>query len=112
VQLAPAATLVPQVFDGLENCGVDTVILVRLRLVLPTLVSVTCSAALVVPTTCTGKVRLVGARVTLVDWPSSFGVRLQNDITIPRTVQDTRVFVGRNEMRSIMIGLLLTDTGR
>ena len=62
VQLAPAATLVPQVLVSEKSPVVE--MLVMLRVAVPVLVSVTVSAALLVPSTVTGKVRLVGESVT------------------------------------------------
>lgn len=62
VQLALAVTLVPQVFVWAKSP--DATIDVMTRAAVPELVSVTVCAALVIPSTCEAKVRLVGESVT------------------------------------------------
>ena len=66
VQLAPAATLVPQVLVWAKSPALVPlrVMLVMLRVALPLLVRVTELAALVVPTAWLPKLRLVGERLT------------------------------------------------
>lgn len=63
VQLAPAATLVPQLCVSAKSpeAAIDAMV----RAALPELVSFTVCAALVVPSVCEAKVRLVGERVTV-----------------------------------------------
>jgi hypothetical protein len=62
VQLAPAATLAPQVLVW-EKSPL-AVMLVTLRATFPVLLSVTVCALLLVPTACAGKVREAGERLT------------------------------------------------
>jgi hypothetical protein len=62
VQLAPAATLDPQVLVSTKSP--DAAIEVSVKAACPELVNITISAALVVPFVCGAKVRLVGESVT------------------------------------------------
>src|SRR5258708_1637278 len=66
VQLAAAATLVPQVFVCTKSllCAPVTVMLVIVKLAFPVLVRVTVCAVLVVPTDSAAKGRLPGVRLT------------------------------------------------
>ena len=68
VQLAPEATLLPQVFVWLN--GPVTEILLMSKIPRPVLVSLTGCAGLLVNTTWSGKVRLVGESVTAGDTPT------------------------------------------
>ena len=65
-QLAPAATLLPQVLVSEKSPEFVPArpMPVMFRVAVPVLVSVTLCAALVVPTICEPKVRLVGERLT------------------------------------------------
>ena len=73
VQLAPAPTVEPQVLVCWKSSPSGPVMEmpVKLKAVLPTFVSVNFFAALVVPTSCTGNVRLAGANFTSVPVPVS-----------------------------------------
>lgn len=66
VQLAPAATLVPQVLVSENSWGSAVMLmLVTLSVPVPVLVKVTTSGEPDLPTTCKGNVRLVGDTVTV-----------------------------------------------
>lgn len=63
VQLAPTATLVPQLV--VSEKSPDAAIELSASAAVPELVSVTACAALVVPVVCDAKVRLIGEKVAV-----------------------------------------------
>jgi hypothetical protein len=76
VQLAPTPTLVPQVFVSVKPT--DAAICVMVSVELPAFVSVTVCGLLCVPTTVTGKVRLVAESCTAGPLPTPNPVKLTN----------------------------------
>lgn len=87
-QLAPTATLLPQVFVWEKSTGFAPVkpMLVRLKLAAPVLVSVMFCSALVVPVFCELKVRVAGERLTK-GWGVGAGVPPPPELPPPQATQ-------------------------